>query len=107
MESGDTSVSHDMREASHRNDHDPEESGKYDIGKQPPRKRRRKDKEVDKHTVFIDIDSGSDTDEVRVYDVDEDEDVKKGGKPLSDVDRKRNYWLSKGIGPGGDVSDDD
>ncbi|KXN91438.1 Poly(A) RNA polymerase cid14 [Leucoagaricus sp. SymC.cos] len=114
MEGSDTSVSHEIRGTSHRNDHDPEESGKYDIGKQPPRKRRRKDREENKHTVFIaDDEDGTDdsasnvsTDEAEAREYAVNGEVKPG-KPLSnaDTEKKRNYWLSKGVGLREDIND--
>jgi non-canonical poly(A) RNA polymerase PAPD5/7 len=112
MKGGDTNIYHDTRNVTHRNDHDPEESGKYDIGRQPPKKRRRKGREEDNYTVFIadDDDGGMNDDEsvdkaeAREYSVNGE---MKPGKPLSsaDTDRKRNYWLSKAKGLGEDTSD--
>ncbi|KAF5358558.1 hypothetical protein D9756_001196 [Leucocoprinus leucothites] len=114
LEGRDASTTHETRELSHRNNHDPEESGKYDIGKQPPRKRRRKGKEEDKHTVFIadDDDDGSGVDgestdeaEAREYEVNGEKPQAGKSRSRADIDQKRNYWLLKAEGLGKDHSD--
>jgi non-canonical poly(A) RNA polymerase PAPD5/7 len=115
LEGRDTGVYQELRDASNRNDHDPEdpeESGKYDIGMQPPRKRRRRDNEKDKHTVFVaDDDDASaseseSTDEAEANAYAFNGEATLGKKSSSDrEERRRNYWLSKAIGLGEDVSD--
>ncbi|THU80627.1 hypothetical protein K435DRAFT_831962 [Dendrothele bispora CBS 962.96] len=100
---------------------DDEDEGRYAIGKEPPVKRRktggRGDHEIVggpvSFTTDDDSDTGDDTgsdadslmEEEREYDLDSDfehDDGKVKGdnseKPQSRDDRKRSYWLSKGIG---------
>lgn len=101
LSGGDASLTHGINDLSHRNDHDPEESTKYDIGKQPPKKRRRMSRE-DKHTVFIVDDedgSGSNSSSTDAAE------AKEYGKSMVDIDAKRSYWLSKAQGLGEDQND--
>lgn len=99
---GDASLTHDISDLSHRNDHDPEESARYDIGKQPPKKRRRTGKEEDKHTVFIiDDEDGSGSDSISP----DAAEAKEYGKSMANTDAKRSYWLSKAQGLGEDHFD--
>lgn len=91
-----------------------EEGGRYDIGLQPPKKRAKTGRDLhDAHTVFItddDEDEDEDDDELKVITgdtEDEVEDVAYGGdghreertrKLDPNMDKRRSYWLSKGIG---------
>jgi len=96
----DASLTQDISDLTHRNNHDPEESAKYDIGKQPPKKRRRMGREEDKHTVFIvDDEDGSRSDSADVAE------AKEYGRSMADTDAKRSYWLSKARGLGEDQND--
>ena len=108
---GDTSMTHDMCDLSHSNDHDPEESGRYDIRKQLPKKRRRKGREEDKHTVFIVDDEDGNGSDPRSMDVAEakeyaiNDELRLGqSKSSADTHTKRSYWLSKAQGLGEDRS---
>ena len=97
---GDASLTQDISDLSHRNNHDPDESAKYDIGKQPPKKRKRMGREEDKHAVFIvDDENGSRSDSTDVAE------AKEYGKSMADTDAKRSYWLSKARGLGEDQND--
>lgn len=99
---------YDSHNAQHENDYDGEESGKYDIGRQVPRKRRRKDREEDQHTVFIDVSSGSEDGVVEAEGRKSGKGLKnEGGKRLSNElrDKRRDYWLSKASGMQEDDSD--
>jgi non-canonical poly(A) RNA polymerase PAPD5/7 len=92
-----------------------EDGGRYDIGRHPPKKRRKTGRAIDDHPViFVDDD---DDDGRRGYDYDAEEgdyeDCHEGDvdrypsySEKSRDDRRRSYWLSKGIGPGS-VFDDD
>jgi non-canonical poly(A) RNA polymerase PAPD5/7 len=108
IEGGDASVSYDPDRALHGDDYDREESGKYDIERQVPRKRRRKGKEEDQHTVFIDVSSGSDQEVVKTKGREFGKGLKNdGGERLSSEvrEKRRNYWLSKASGVEEDDSD--
>ncbi|KAF8163696.1 hypothetical protein B0H34DRAFT_652140 [Crassisporium funariophilum] len=86
-----------------------DEGGRYDIERQPPKKRRKTGQKADKHTVFI-VDDDDDDDEQLVYDLEEEGEYlsdesderpsrSRSGKPKNDS--RRSYWLSKaenGIG---------
>ena len=99
----------------HRVANDSEEGGRYDIGRQPPKKRRKTGREIDNHSViFVDDDDEEDHHGYRHrYRHDDDpEDGEYDERHESDFDyhksypenprndRRRSYWLSKGIGPG-------
>ena len=94
----------------HRVANDGEEGGRYDIGRHPPKKRRKTGRAIDNHPViFVDDDDderhGYDDDD---YSEDREYDDRRGSgfdkyksypeNPRND--RRRSYWLSKGIGPG-------
>lgn len=94
-----------------------EDGGRYDIGRQSPRKRRRTGRARDHNdhpVVFVDDDDEeerrmyADDPEGGEYDSDEgDFDRYPSYSEKSRNDRRtRSYWLSKGIGPGS-VDDDD
>ena len=102
----------------HRETDDREEGGRYDIGRHPPKKRRKTGRTIDDHAVFIVDDD--DEEEHRRYDDDDDLEEEEGEyygsrakrssyseKPRDN--RRRSYWLSKGIGPRSvdDADDDD
>jgi len=125
MAAGETSINADT---SIRTNDDVEESGKYDIGRQPPQKRRKRGNEKDLHTVFVphddDDDDEGDGTSVRVGsgsddDDDSGEESEDGDRRFSnrsnirdgqlvsseDNEKKRSYWLSKGSGFGDDGYD--
>jgi non-canonical poly(A) RNA polymerase PAPD5/7 len=96
----------------HRVANDGEEGGgRYDIGRHRPKKRRKTGRAMDNHPViFVD-----DEEERHRYHDDDDyysEDHEYDHRRESDFenyksypenprnDRRRSYWLSKGIGPG-------
>ena len=103
----------------HRAANDADEGGRYDIGRQPPKKRRKTGRAIDNHPViFVDDD---DEEERHGYHDDDDDSAEDGEygnrheidfdnhKPYSENarnDRRRSYWLSKGIGPGSLDEDD-
>ena len=99
----------------HRAANDVDEGGRYDIGRQPPKKRRKTGRAKDNHpVVFVDDDDeerhGYEDDyyysaENREYD-DRDESGFDNHRSYSRNDRRRSYWLSKGIGPGSLDEDD-
>jgi len=114
-------VSHDVdyeeySSRSHR--HRPaadEERGRYDIGQQPSKKRRKTGRESDAHTVvFVDDDDDDGNDEERRADEDEEgaymsasDDERRPSlsrRSSARSDHRRSYWLSKGIGPPDDQS---
>ena len=94
-----------------RRDHVEEEGGRYGISVrrgQPPSKRRRMGTAQDTHTVFTTddeeeeglivstiTDEGESLDEYEANDLEDARDSK-----AAQQDRRRSYWLSKGIGTG-------
>jgi non-canonical poly(A) RNA polymerase PAPD5/7 len=87
-----------------------EEGGRYDIGRQPPKKRRKTGKLKDTHTVFI-PDTDDDEEDGNRFDEEEGDgnskqDDARERSRRDDSDRRRSYWLSKGIGFG-EGNDDD
>ena len=99
-----------------RRDHSEEEGGRYGIGVrgQPPSKRRRVGTAQDTHTVFTTDDEEEEegmivstiTDEgesLDEYEASGPEDARDS--KTAQQDRRRSYWLSKGIGTGA-VNDD-
>ena len=107
----------------HRVANDIDEGGRYDIGRQPSKKRRKTGREIDDHPViFVDDDDEEERHGYRDYDDDDydyystaedanlkyddrrhesDYDDRKSSYPEnSRNDRRRSYWLSKGVGPG-------
>lgn len=97
-----------------------EEEGRYGIGSrdQRPKKRRKVGTRADAHTVFM-TDEEDDEDGVIAHtitdeesDLEHDEYASDGGvegeqgTKTAEQDRRRSYWLSKGVGPGA-VDDDD
>ena len=106
----DREYAHDESSSSrqhHRVANDSEEGGRYDIGRQPPKKRQKTGRAIDNHPViFVDDD---DEEERHKYHDDDSEDGEYDHRHESDYksypenprnDRRRSYWLSKGIGPG-------
>ncbi len=115
---------------------DESDGGRYNIGKEPPKKRRRKGTSADFRGLFTtDEDSIAEgekagpskkrrrnVDAGGIFTADEDSLSEEEGEYASDSsnrpadkesirkadikDRNRSYWLSKGIGPG-DVEDGD
>lgn len=96
----------------HRHQSDDEE-GRYDIGArdQPPNKRRKMGQARDMHTVFITDDEEEEEGELIVNNItDEGESLEEyesdgAGEEERDSktaqqDKRRSYWLSKGIGIG-------
>lgn len=106
----------------HRVASDIDEGGRYDIGRQPSKKRRKTGREIDDHPViFVDDEDEEERHGYRDYDDDydyystaedanlkdddrrheSDYDNRKSSYPEnSRNDRRRSYWLSKGVGPG-------
>ncbi|KAF9478502.1 hypothetical protein BDN70DRAFT_906733 [Pholiota conissans] len=92
-----------------------DEGGRYDIGRQPPKKRRKTGRSEDAHAVYFEDDE-EDTDGARREDAeymsDESEDEERSirdGVPRDGVprnDNKRSYWLSKRSGIDADPEDD-
>ncbi|KAK1222953.1 hypothetical protein PQX77_014189 [Marasmius sp. AFHP31] len=89
-----------------------EDGGRYDIGaaKPPPAKRQKTGKEVPVYFVDDgDSDGGSEEDEDEddsvVLDEEAEYDLEEREKP-ADKDKRRSYWLSKGIGIGGGAVED-
>lgn len=95
-----------------------EERGRYDIGLQPSRKKRKTGRESDAHkVVFVDDDDYDENDEERRADDEEEEEYMSLESESDDErrpslsrrssaksDHRRSYWLSKGIGPPNDQS---
>jgi non-canonical poly(A) RNA polymerase PAPD5/7 len=90
---------------------DEEEEGRYDISRQqPPSKRRKTGRPQDFHTIF----TTDDEDELIVGDTaDEDAHYASDGvlensasRDPEKADKRRSYWLSKGIGLGSGAGDD-
>ncbi|KAK1233190.1 hypothetical protein PQX77_003666 [Marasmius sp. AFHP31] len=87
-----------------------EDGGRYDIGaaKPPPAKRQKTGKEVSVYFVDDgDSDGGSEEEEEDsvVLDEEAEYDLEELEKP-ADKDKRRSYWLSKGIGIGGGAVED-
>ncbi|KAJ8517208.1 hypothetical protein ONZ45_g5584 [Pleurotus djamor] len=84
------------------------DSGRYNIGRQPPRKRQKIGRRSDQHTVFVvdDDDDDSLAEEEEHYASDDisdaDSEVEEIKKPASrgEKDRNRSFWLSKAINSG-------
>lgn len=83
-----------------------EEGGRYGIVRHPPKKRRKTGRTVDDHLViFVDDDDeedrhGYDNPEEGEYQSDEgDVDKYTSYYEKRRNERRRSYWLSKGIGP--------
>lgn len=89
-----------------------EERGRYDIGLQPSKKRRKTGRESDAHTVvFVDDDDDENDEEQRAneeeereymsFESDGDDERRPSLSRRSSAksDHRRSYWLSKGIGP--------
>ncbi|KAK0482644.1 hypothetical protein IW261DRAFT_1333624 [Armillaria novae-zelandiae] len=102
-----------------REDDDESDGGRYDIVKEPPKKRRRKRAPADfrglhRHNGTQDGLFTADEDSLAEEEAEyatgspnhlaDKESIRKAD--VQDRDRKRSYWLSKGIGPG-DVEDGD
>ncbi|TFK36381.1 hypothetical protein BDQ12DRAFT_699647 [Crucibulum laeve] len=93
-----------------QDDGDDEESGRYNIGRQPPKKRRRTGRQDDYHTVTFlpDEDDEDEKEETEAYaygDIDytrgDDHKGSSGSRRDPEGDsRRRSYWLSKATGPG-------
>lgn len=103
-----------------RRERSEEEEGRYGIGArdQPLNKRRKIGTQVDMHTVYTTDDD--EDDEVVAASAINDEEVsleegeyvpgaEEDGTDIksSEQDKRRAYWLSKGIGPGSVDDDDD
>ncbi|KIM48612.1 hypothetical protein M413DRAFT_82359 [Hebeloma cylindrosporum] len=118
----------DTEDASHDFDHEEyysrrhrhrpaadEERGRYDIGQQPSKKRRKTGRESDAHTVVF-VDDDDDEEERRADEMedgeymsldsesDDDRRPKLSRRSSAKSDHRRSYWLSKGIGPPDDQS---
>lgn len=81
-----------------------DEGGRYEIGRSlPPRKRRRMGRQEDKHTVFIpdDDDDGHNTSEEELHYVSDTSRANRRERYNPVNEKRRSYWLSKGIGLGG------
>lgn len=101
-----TKQSRDYEESCHPRQHyrvgdDREEGGRYDIGR-PSKKRRRSGRTKDDNAViFVDDDdddgAGTEEGEYDSHEDDIDEYRPYSEKPRND--KRRSYWLSKGIGP--------
>jgi len=102
---------------------DEEEGGRYDIGRRPPpRKRQKTGKQEGAHAVFTtDDEEGGELISTFVHYTDEEEEEayayasdegrefhgelrSKATSADPKVDKRRSYWLSKGIGIRGDDS---
>jgi len=111
-EDADKSQEHDDFDEYYRRRHVDDDSGRYDIGRQPPKKRQRTGADRDKHTVYV-IDDDEEDMEISISD-DGIEEIERPGDfpeppPRSDNakrDNRRSYWLSKGVGIEGVVPDD-
>ena len=99
----------------HRVANDSEEGGRYDIERHLTKKRRKTSREIDKHPViFVDDDEeeehrgyhGNDYSEDDEYDDRHERGFNKSYPEIPRNDRRRSYWLSKGIGPGSLDEDD-
>lgn len=79
-----------------------EEEGRYNIGRQPPKKRRKTGRVEGAHTVFTtdDEDDERHSTTARTVDSLEEEEGEYASDGSSDGvrDRRRSYWLSKGRG---------
>ncbi|KAG5634891.1 hypothetical protein H0H81_000408 [Sphagnurus paluster] len=95
-------------------DDDDDEEGRYHIGREPPHKRQKTGKQRDAHTVFT-----TDEDEDSLSNCVESEEEEEEAHYASDVDvglsnsrpsnpekadKRRSYWLSKGLGMEGSSS---
>lgn len=99
-----------------------EEESRYSRSNQPPKKRRRVGKEADMHTVFTTDDDedgdandkdlrlhvggaedGATDEEAEYVVVSDSESGDRASKKKND--EKRSYWLSKGVGVGGDTDE--
>ena len=97
-----------------RHDMQEEERGRYDIGRQPPKKRRKTGRTEDAHTVYL-IDDEDESRSERYENEDgeyysdegspDDRRTSRSG-PSPKTDNRRSYWLSKGIGTGSTVEGD-
>ncbi|KAK0463566.1 uncharacterized protein EV420DRAFT_1096733 [Desarmillaria tabescens] len=108
MELG-TDSEHERESKKRRRDEDESDGGRYNIGKEPPKKRRRKGTSADFRGPFT-TDEDSLAEEEDEYASDssnrpvDKESIRKAD--TEERNRKQSYWLSKGIGPG-DVEDSD
>lgn len=114
----------DGRDADHDSDHEDgyrdrhhipadDEGGRYAIGRQPPKKRRKTGRSEDSHAVYF-VDDEEDTDGARREDFEAgeymsdesevEERPSRSGVPKND--NKRSYWLSKATGIEGGLEDD-
>lgn len=105
---------YDESSSSHRQHHrvanDGEEGGRYDIGRHSPKKRRKTGRGIDDHTViFVDDDDdeerhgyhhGDDYYSEDDCEYDDRHESRYDNYDSRRNDRRRSYWLSKGIGPG-------
>lgn len=102
---------HSRRRSRHTNGED-EEEGRYDISRQqPPLKRRKIGKVQDAHTVFTTDDEedeliGDDTAGEEEHYTSDGALEKLASRDPEKVDKRRSYWLSKGIGLGSRAGDD-
>ena len=105
------------RQHHHRVANDVDEGGRYDIGRHPPKKRRKTGRAIDDNhpVIFVDDDDEEERleydDDEYYYSAEDDkyDDDRHHKRDFEDHksypenprnDRRRSYWLSKGVGPG-------